>query len=868
MAFGKITAFFGIVFFLFFSSHTFAQNTGGTKVSGNPKSPSPTTNTLKGARIFKGRFSIPSKWPWMVFIKIERGRQCGGTLLSNEWVLTAAHCFDRFSATKIVIGSIYNDESADTNAVVRTVKQKCCHENYNHRTWENDICLIKLSSPVQYSSNIKQITLPEENTRVPDDTTCTVLGWGLTEDFKLHPGLQEAEVNVVNLQKCKSWYKEDSREIPDDHLCAGHEEGGSDTCGGDSGGPLVSREGNSYIMRGITSFGSTDCGSAKRPGVYTRVSSYISWIRRKMSQPCAEPAWSEWTKTCSVTCGSGREVRRRRCVDPEGNTVSNNRCPGQFVQHDTCTEAPCSEEKLYSWSPWKIECSVTCGRGIESRTRQCLDLDRKPVDASECGTGGSRVERRCARPLCPTEPEYRWGPWESRCSVTCGNGIETKVRNCLDEQNNIVSSSNCPGNSEVQETCILQPCQTYKWGPWKSDCSVTCGQGIELRTRECFDSNDKVVESSRCGSGSSTTQRSCIRPQCPAKPEYHWGAWKSECSVTCGNGVETKTRNCLNEENKVVSSSNCPGKNIEKESCNRPSCQSYKWGAWKVECSVTCGNGIETRSRKCLDSNDYVVDTSLCTSGTSRVQRKCTLERCRTEPEYRWSAWETWCTVTCGVGTEINRRNCLDDNDNIVSDFNCLGRSVEQGTCKQAACPKNNYWGPWKRECSVTCGIGVETLQRYCFDSSGKPAHPSRCKPGKDRKESRCYRPTCKQEYQWSAWEKLSCDVTCGHGQLMKYRTCQNNDDKMVESKYCDGNDFELEDCGLSDCPKPNTNKNAFHWGSWGSWSKCRSRGGCNGFRFATRFCYTGNEDVAPHYCTNTIGDENYREESCKLSYC
>uniref|UniRef100_A0A672KFX8 Trypsin II-P29-like n=1 Tax=Sinocyclocheilus grahami TaxID=75366 RepID=A0A672KFX8_SINGR len=206
-------------------------------------------------------------WPWQVSIHvIGFGHHCGGTLITKDWVLSAAHCFQEYEVYGLKIHLYINNTS-------RTI----IHPNYDSFTFDNDIALIQLSSSVSFFHNIRPVCLAAANSKFAAGTESWVTGWGKlqSEGTNLSDVLQEVMIPIVSNSDCDNAYGGITRNM----ICAGSlNQGGKDACLGDSGGPMVSRNGPRWIQSGIVSFGSKDCAKSKYPGVYTRVSQYQDWI--------------------------------------------------------------------------------------------------------------------------------------------------------------------------------------------------------------------------------------------------------------------------------------------------------------------------------------------------------------------------------------------------------------------------------------------------------------------------------------------------------------------------------------------------------------------------------------------------------------
>ncbi|XP_051770091.1 testisin-like isoform X5 [Ctenopharyngodon idella] len=192
--------------------------------------------------------------------------------------------FSIFSLT-VVLGR-QTQNGFNLNEVSKNVKLIIKHPSYNRHTNNNDIALLKLSSPVTFTDYISPVCLAADGSVFNNGTDSWITGWGNISRRESLPSpnvLQEVEVPVIGNRQCNCLYRVGN--ITDNMICAGLLGGGKDSCQGDSGGPMVSNQSSVWVQSGIVSFG-IGCARPEYPGVYTRVSRYQEWITSFM---CSDP---------------------------------------------------------------------------------------------------------------------------------------------------------------------------------------------------------------------------------------------------------------------------------------------------------------------------------------------------------------------------------------------------------------------------------------------------------------------------------------------------------------------------------------------------------------------------------------------------
>nr|XP_040021980.1 serine protease hepsin isoform X2 [Gasterosteus aculeatus aculeatus] len=258
-------------------------------------------------RIVGGVNARRGSWPWQVRLEYDGVHQCGGTIISNRWIVTAAHCFRAQYRTvnnwRVKLGSIY---SKPVNANVVEVNTIVYHSSYlpfvdaNIDDNSRDIAVLALTQPLTFNECIQPICLPAHGQRLTDGQMGTVTGWGNVQYHGVQADiLQEANVPIISDAVCNAPDYYDNQ-ITSSMFCAGYEKGGMDACQGDSGGAFVAEDCLSktkrYRLLGVVSWG-IGCAMAKKPGVYTRISRFLPWISTAMRNYHNSPGLHKMART-------------------------------------------------------------------------------------------------------------------------------------------------------------------------------------------------------------------------------------------------------------------------------------------------------------------------------------------------------------------------------------------------------------------------------------------------------------------------------------------------------------------------------------------------------------------------------------------
>lgn len=244
-------------------------------------------------RVVNGKEAEVHKFPWIISMMDGSDYYyCGGSIISDQWILTAAHCVDGEPNNPaedmyVRVGDHDMTDDSDTPlAATFQVDYWLMHKNYDPDSTNNDIALLKLKKKIDFSSfkgTVAPVCLPTAPRKYYGETV-TVSGWGLLSDGGKTPSkLQEVDLKVIWMKECREDFKYRKDMITSRMMCTyrlGSEN--QDACQGDSGGPLVrfSEERGRYEQVGVVSWG-IGCASPEYPGIFVKLSHYLQWMMKK-----------------------------------------------------------------------------------------------------------------------------------------------------------------------------------------------------------------------------------------------------------------------------------------------------------------------------------------------------------------------------------------------------------------------------------------------------------------------------------------------------------------------------------------------------------------------------------------------------------
>ncbi|XP_031704205.1 thrombospondin type-1 domain-containing protein 4 [Anarrhichthys ocellatus] len=371
--------------------------------------------------------------------------------------------------------------------------------------------------------------------------------------------------------------------------------------------------------------------------------------------------------------------------------------------------------------------------------------------------GGGREPPRLPENQVPAaqppkrERQYNWKlAGATECSASCGKGFRHSIFHCVSRLNHgQVSDALCDSSSRPtpqEEACNLQPCPAF-WdiGEW-SECSKTCGLGMQHRQvlcRQSYANRTLNVHTSRC----QHLERPEITSTCQMKICSEWqirSEW-TPCSVPCGLGQRSREVRCVSNVGDFVPDEECNMnlRPINVENCDKGSCaKSWFYTEWGNKCSADCGMGVRTRGILCLTNHISSLPLDGCGSERPADAQVCNNGLCENRIEWFTGPWSQ-CSAECGAGSQQRSVVCLMKSDEgfaIMPPYECssLDRPLGQQSCNLKACGAKWYHTDWSA-CSKTCEGGFRVREVRCLsddmmssegcDEQLRPAEREDCNP-------------------------------------------------------------------------------------------------------------------------------------------
>lgn len=347
--------------------------------------------------------------------------------------------------------------------------------------------------------------------------------------------------------------------------------------------------------------------------------------------------------------------------------------------------------------------------------------------------------------------DYSWRlAGATECSATCGKGSRHSIFHCVSRLNNVqVSEAFCDSSSRPTaqgEPCNLQPCPAF-WdiGEW-SECSKTCGLGMQHRQvlcRQIYANRTLNVHTSHC----QNLERPETASTCQLKICSEWqirSEWTA-CSVPCGHGQRTREVRCVSNLGDFVPDQECNMnlRPFDVENCDMGACaKSWFYTDWGNTCSAECGMGVRTRGVLCLTNQVSSLPLEGCGSERPATSQVCNNGHCEQRIEWFTGPWSQ-CSAECGPGSQQRSVVCLmrsDEGFTVMQPYECssLERPLSQQSCNLKACGAKWYHTDWS-VCSKTCEGGFRVREVRCLsddmtssdacDEQLKPAEKEDCNP-------------------------------------------------------------------------------------------------------------------------------------------
>uniref|UniRef100_A0A8B9ZBH1 Hemicentin 1 n=1 Tax=Anas platyrhynchos TaxID=8839 RepID=A0A8B9ZBH1_ANAPL len=352
---------------------------------------------------------------------------------------------------------------------------------------------------------------------------------------------------------------------------------------------------------------------------------------------------------------------------------------------------------------------------------------------------------------------------EERVTVLSNGSLRIVAARKEDTSEYECVARNLMGSVLVRVPLIVQVHGGFsEWLEWQP-CSVTCGQGVQERIRQC--NNPLPANGGKMCEGPDTDVRSCHNKLCPVDGNWsEWGLWE-ECSKSCGQGNRTRTRICSNPSAQHGGKP-CDGSAVDSVMCNIRPCP---------VCGTIISSKVAVWFKQFYGYAAFAVDGE-------------------------WSSWLPWgpCSETCGKGTQTRLRLCNNPPPSHDGSY-CEGSDAQMQVCNKKRCPVDGKWATSWGTCSRTCNGGQ--MRRYRTCDNPRPVSGGRACAGADMQIQRCSTELCPVDGNWGQWQTWSqCSASCGGGEQTRVRLC-SNPAPLNHGRPCPGDSSQISRCNVQACP-------------------------------------------------------------------
>ncbi|MGH0119066.1 UNVERIFIED_CONTAM: hypothetical protein FKN15_052267 [Acipenser sinensis] len=481
-----------------------------------------------------------------------------------------------------------------------------------------------------------------------------------------------------------------------------------------------------------------------------------------------------------------------------------------------------------------------------------------------------------AAPPPRRQRDYNWKQaGTTECTATCGRGSRFVIFRCVHRvSHEEVSDSLCDSGSKPsaeEEPCNVQACPAF-WdiGEW-SECSKTCGLGMQHRQvlcRQVYANHTLTVQPNRC----QHLEKPETTSTCQLKICSEWQIrteWSS-CAVPCGVGQRSREVRCVSNVGDFVDDEECNMKlrPNDIENCDMGPCaKSWFFTDWDIgewsECSKTCGLGMQHRQVLCRQvyaNRTLTVQPNRC----QHLEKPETTSTCQLKICSEWQIRTEWssCAVPCGVGQRSREVRCVSNVGDFVDDEECNMklRPNDIENCDMGPCAKSWFFTEWGNRCSADCGVGVRSRSVLCMTNHISSLPLEGCGHERPAEAMACNNGPCESRVQWFAGSWSQCSAECGSGTQQREVVClQKSEDSftVLQPFECASLERPLnqQTCSLKAC-----GAKWYHT----DWSSC-SKSCEGGFRVREVRCLSDDMTTSDH-CEAQLRPEE--RETCNTEPC